>query len=59
MQATDLSADLLYADLTRIVDEKGEPFESYTQCDLFLSTVGMLNQSDPRVESSAADLLGT
>ena len=55
MQASDLTADLTYADLARIVDENGEPFVSLDQCELYLRAAGMLRRRTPaEAEQSSA-----
>ena len=45
MRASDLTADLSYIELARIVDENGEPFESLAQCELYLRAT-IVRQND-------------
>ena len=37
----DISAEIAYSDLKRIVYENGEPWSSVAQCDLYLRAAGM------------------
>ena len=59
MQATDLTADLMYLDLGRIVDENGKPFESLAQCDLFLRVAGMLRRRAPEEANHSGERIRT
>lgn len=59
MQAADLTAELSYADLARIVDENGEPFESLAQCDLFLRAAGMLRRRVPEEADHSGERIRT
>ena len=47
MLATDLTADLTYAELAAVVDENREPFYSLDQCELYLRAAGMLRRRVP------------
>ncbi len=55
MLATDLTADLTYDELAKIVDEHGEPFASVQQCDLYLRAAGMLWRRVPEEAEHAGE----
>lgn len=59
MQASELTADLSYSDIARIVDENGEPYESLAQCDLFLRAAGMLRRRVPEETDHSGERIRT
>lgn len=59
MQASDLSADLSYAELADLYDENCEPFSTVEQCDLFLRVANMLRRRTPEEADHSGERIKT
>lgn len=47
MSPADIAPSISYSDLTAIVDQHHEPWESVAQCDVFLRAAQMLRRREP------------
>jgi len=59
MVAADIKAGATYSDLARLYDENCEPFETVTQCNLFLRVASILRRRTPEEADHSGERIRT